>query len=405
MPSSSSSSGAALVDAECLGLPAGAVEGEHELARAALPQRVRGGEPLQLRTSPRAGPSARSASIRSSRASSRSSSSRADLGAAHGRVGELGERRPAPQRQRLAQQRRPRPLRRPAPQPGRPGARSGRVQRAGRRQPVAGRAGDDQRRVPSGPSARRSAETRPCRGVRRRPGGSSPQTSSTSRSAVIVRARVHEQVGEQRALLGRPAFGHRLGRRRAPRGAPGPGTPSPPRSRSGPAAARQPAAPAGQRRPHRPRRKPMYQQEGRPSSARAAPRLAASCGAASRVPGSRPGPSRPPHRRWTCAPSSSGLSWPRWTPPRSTRSGTRTARSSSRSRASGSTATASAGSQEHLPRATRRRSGSAASPAGATCGPASRSGNPLRLDGTLCHGVAVLEFRGDRIWPRDPLLG
>ena len=64
------------VDLERLGLPAGAVEREHQLAAQPLAQRMLRDEGLELATSGACRPSASSASIRSSSAASRSSSSR-----------------------------------------------------------------------------------------------------------------------------------------------------------------------------------------------------------------------------------------------------------------------------------------------------------------------------------------
>ena len=69
------------VGGERLGLPATAIQRQHELAVQPLPQRMLGGQPLQLAGERcRAGPSARSASIRASSAASRSSSRRAASG-------------------------------------------------------------------------------------------------------------------------------------------------------------------------------------------------------------------------------------------------------------------------------------------------------------------------------------
>ena len=90
-----------LVGLERLGLAAAAVEREHQLAAQAL---ASGCSPISASSSPTSSawrPSARSASIRCSSAASRSSSSRAISALRERLVGEVGERRPAPQRERL----------------------------------------------------------------------------------------------------------------------------------------------------------------------------------------------------------------------------------------------------------------------------------------------------------------
>ena len=87
-----------------VGLPARAIEREHQLAAKSLAQRVLGdkcfelGNELGVRDR-----AARSASIRSSSASSRSSSSRRDLGLRPRLEREIDERRPSPQRESLVQ--------------------------------------------------------------------------------------------------------------------------------------------------------------------------------------------------------------------------------------------------------------------------------------------------------------
>jgi hypothetical protein len=90
------------VDIEGLGLATGAVEREHELSAEAFPQRVCGDELLQFSDQVRVLAEGEIASMRRSSAARRSSSSRAIAVCANG-VGELGERRAAPEGEGLAQ--------------------------------------------------------------------------------------------------------------------------------------------------------------------------------------------------------------------------------------------------------------------------------------------------------------
>ena len=68
------------VGGQRVGLPDAAIQRQHELAVQPLPQRVPGGQAIQLGGECVCRPSARSASIRASTAASRSSSSRAASG-------------------------------------------------------------------------------------------------------------------------------------------------------------------------------------------------------------------------------------------------------------------------------------------------------------------------------------
>ena len=68
------------VGGERLGLPAAAIQRQHELAVQPLPQRMACGQVLQSPVSASSRPSARSASIRASSAARRSSSRRAASG-------------------------------------------------------------------------------------------------------------------------------------------------------------------------------------------------------------------------------------------------------------------------------------------------------------------------------------
>ena len=93
------------VGVERLGLTARAVERQHQLAaRSARGADARRSSARARRRASAWRPSARSASIRSSTAARRRSSSRRDLDPCERLVLELGQRRPTPERQRLAQQ-------------------------------------------------------------------------------------------------------------------------------------------------------------------------------------------------------------------------------------------------------------------------------------------------------------
>ena len=87
---------------ERVGLAAGAVEGEHQLSPQALSQRVAARSPSSSGRAAPCSPRARSASMRSSRHPRRSSSRCATLAAGE-RLVELGQRRPAPERERLTE--------------------------------------------------------------------------------------------------------------------------------------------------------------------------------------------------------------------------------------------------------------------------------------------------------------
>ena len=92
------------VDLERLGLATGAVEREHELRASRSRNGCSRTSASSSPTSSAWRPSARSASIRRSSAARRSSSSRGISACANGSCGEVGERRAAPEVERLAEE-------------------------------------------------------------------------------------------------------------------------------------------------------------------------------------------------------------------------------------------------------------------------------------------------------------
>ena len=166
------------VERSCLA--AGAVEREHLLHAEPLAVRVLGDQALELGDSAAWRPSASSASMRSSSACRRSSSSRAASACGERLVGEVGERRPAPERERLAD--------RSAASAAWPLASTPRARRAarsgrGRARPARPAAGSPSpcvsiRSAPSACAARGRRPGATCRPSRRL----SPQSASISRS-------------------------------------------------------------------------------------------------------------------------------------------------------------------------------------------------------------------------------
>ena len=92
------------VDLERVRLAAAAVEREHQLAPQTLAQRMLGDEVSSSGTSAAWRPSWRSPRTAASKVASRSSSRRRRSPRGEGHVGQVGERRAAPQGERLAEQ-------------------------------------------------------------------------------------------------------------------------------------------------------------------------------------------------------------------------------------------------------------------------------------------------------------
>ena len=88
---------------ERVGLAAGAIEGEDQALAEALAQRVFGDEWVELGDDPRRGGRAGSSASRRCSSALRRSSSRRATRSREGLVGEVGERRAPPERQRLAE--------------------------------------------------------------------------------------------------------------------------------------------------------------------------------------------------------------------------------------------------------------------------------------------------------------
>ena len=195
--------------AERLGLAAGAIEREHQLAAQPLAQRVLGDRAPPARPTSAAWRRARDRRrYATSSAASRSSSRRAISLCANGSNARSASARAAPQRQRLAQALGGRASGAPGRARARPssselleavGVELARVD--AQQVAVAARHED----VPRGPARGRA----PCAAARRRParvfaasgGGSSPHSSSISRSARDDFVGVQQQDREQRALL------------------------------------------------------------------------------------------------------------------------------------------------------------------------------------------------------------
>ena len=202
MPSSSTSGAAAVVvRAQRLGLPARAVEREHQLPAQPLAQRVLRDERLELATSSRA------CAEREVRVDALLQRVQAqlleplDLALRERLVREVGERRAAPER------RAPRAAVRPLL-----GRRASRLATSGSNRArsscarptwsdIAGRL----RHEPSAPSGFRSCETKFCSDVVAVRGGSSPQSGSTSRSTGTTRPRGGAAARAARAASGRRA--------------------------------------------------------------------------------------------------------------------------------------------------------------------------------------------------------
>ena len=180
-----------LEDAEGVGLPAGAVQREHQQPAEALAQRMGGDELLELDDRPAGGdPAASSRSSRSSITARRSSDSRVIAADGEVLVGEVGQRIAPPERLGLGQQRRRRGSRSPAA-----ASRPTLAATSCSNRSTSMASGGSSRAYPSPrmttrsaePSVRRSFDASPCRPLRTAAGGSSPHSASTSCSAGTTR--------------------------------------------------------------------------------------------------------------------------------------------------------------------------------------------------------------------------